>query len=74
MTKLDDHDHAYYSEYVLDRKPADFGNKLIKAWHRRLLREFSKCESRPVLNILEVGAGHGQFAEAAVIKGIITFL
>ena len=69
LAKLDASDSAYYSEYVLERKPAEFGNKLIKAWHGRLLQEFSKNEQRSVLNILEVGAGHGQFAQAAVLAG-----
>jgi 2-polyprenyl-3-methyl-5-hydroxy-6-metoxy-1,4-benzoquinol methylase len=69
LAKFDASDSAYYSEYVLDRKPAEFGNKMIKKWHGRLLKQFSRFTSKSELNILEVGAGHGQFAEAAVIQG-----
>jgi len=59
---------GYYSEYIQDRKPSDFGNKLISNWHGKML-DFvvRKNHLSPKQSFLEIGPGHGQFA-ARVLK------
>ena len=54
---------GYYSEYIQDRKPSDFGNKLISNWHGKMLDYVvRKNQLTPKQSFLEIGPGHGQFA------------
>ena len=55
---------GYYSEYIQDRKPSDLGNKLISNWHGKLLKYVVRRNQLiPKQIFLEIGPGHGQFAE-----------
>jgi hypothetical protein len=54
---------GYYSEYIEKRKPSDFGNKLIRRWHGKLLAHAATNSGLvPGQKFLEIGPGHGQFA------------
>jgi SAM-dependent methyltransferase len=54
---------GYYSEFIQDRKPIDFGNKLISRWHGKLLNYVVKQNQlTQEQRFLEIGPGHGQFA------------
>ena len=60
---------GYYSEYIQDRKPSDFGNRLISNWHVKLLNfVIRRNELIPKQRFLEIGPGHGQFADCVFKK------
>ena len=60
---------GYYSEYIQDRKPSDFGNRLISNWHAKMLNYVvRRNELTPKQRFLEIGPGHGQFAECVSKK------
>jgi SAM-dependent methyltransferase len=54
----------YYSEYIDNRKPNDFGNNMISRWHKRILMKVTKeCGLNSGQRFLEIGPGHGQLAQ-----------
>lgn len=61
---------SYYSEY-LERQPSKFGVKLLMWWHKRLLTMAGVTPSSGHNRILEIGPGHGWFADVASKGGWI---
>lgn len=60
-----------YSEYYQTRKPTQFGERVLAFWHRRMLQIAVRCiPDLAGKNILEIGAGHGFFADACQQKKI----
>lgn len=59
-------DRTAYDEYALHRRPAEFADRYIGWWHRRMYdhagRWIHHLDDR---SLLEVGVGHGYFARAA---------
>jgi len=54
----------YYSEYVESRKPHERTNGMISRWHARMFQQTIKETGLDQeVRILEIGAGHGQFAD-----------
>lgn len=63
-------DNAYYSEYLTTRKPSSTGEKMLRRWHEALFAEVShELETSGKVRILEIGAGHGLFAEVVTRAG-----
>lgn len=61
----------YYSEYLKSRRPNKLGETWLRKWHGRMLARIISDLNIPVdARILEVGPGHGYFAEAAVQAGL----
>ena len=61
-------DNNYYSNYM-ERVPSDFGKRLLRIWHSRLLKI---SEVKPIdghRRLLEFGPGHGWFAQVASSAG-----
>ena len=64
-------DKGYYSEYLTTRKPSSFGERMLRDWHLKLLnRAISTLNLSEECRILEVGAGHGLFADAVTNAGL----
>jgi hypothetical protein len=54
----------HYKEFFVNRKPSSFGIPLVSQWHKRMLVIASKyIPNLYNKTILEIGAGHGFFAE-----------
>ncbi|MES2217883.1 MAG: methyltransferase domain-containing protein [Pseudomonadota bacterium] len=63
-----------YQEYYITRKPSNPGMRAMAFWHRRML----KIAERHIPNllsktVLEIGPGHGLFAEACQQKQLAYF-
>lgn len=57
---------SLYQNY-LDRRPHPAAQGIISWWHKRLLQRFfriGEMDPSPSLRVLEIGPGHGQFAQA----------
>lgn len=53
-----------YKEYFVNRRPTSFGASIIRFWHKRLLKVVSRRVPQFFnQSILEIGAGHGFFAD-----------
>jgi len=53
-----------YGNHYADKQPSQIGSKSKSLLNRRIYRRLEKlCSSAP-LNVLEIGSGHGFFAEA----------
>lgn len=62
---------SYYSEYITDRQPTEFGNRLIEKWHLKLLKyAIRQCRILPGDRFLEIGPGHGQLAVAVLSQNL----
>ena len=60
-----------YSEYFMNRKPSPFSEKSIRFWHKRMLMIAAKwIPALHTKSILEIGVGHGFFAEVCQQKQI----
>jgi SAM-dependent methyltransferase len=60
-----------YREYFASRRPSSFGERVLRSWHRRLLRLAIRfLPELPQSRVVEVGAGWGFFAEACRERGI----
>ena len=59
-----------YQNYVV-RKPSQFGERLVRDWHRRLADRFETLTSIrfSAASCIEIGPGHGYFAELLVSRG-----
>ena len=65
-----DEPHPYYSSY-LRGKPSERNSRRIFRWHEKLLCQLILDRwQEPPLSVLEVGPGHGYFAEACRTRGI----
>jgi hypothetical protein len=58
-----------YAEYYTTRKPSKFGERVIAHWHKKMLA----IANRFIPNLsekafLEIGSGHGFFADACQQK------
>lgn len=60
-----------YREYFHERRPTRSGERVIRWWHRRMLRFFlSRFPQLRHAAILEIGVGHGYFSDACVAAGM----
>jgi hypothetical protein len=66
-------DDGLYQNYM-DRTPRDRSKGVLDWWHKRLLLQYAKSAGKTEiqgLRVLEVGPGHGQFAEICTYLGLI---
>ena len=58
-----------YSNYIR-REPHERSKKFISNWHRKLLKHALVNSENPVISVLEIGPGHGYFANHVVEVGM----
>ena len=58
-----------YSNYIR-RQPHAHSVRFISNWHLKLLRLALKNKKTKVLNVLEIGPGHGYFAQNCISMGL----
>ncbi len=61
-----------YREYFESRAPSEIGSRVLALWHRRMfdIAARSVPSLRKGGSILEIGAGHGYFAEVCGTRGV----
>lgn len=60
----------YYSEYITSRRPHGRTRGLVSRWHSRMFnRAMRDARFTRKIRVLEIGAGHGQFAEYVTSMG-----
>lgn len=58
-----------YSNYIR-RQPHARSERFISNWHLKLLRLALKNKKTKVMNVLEIGPGHGYFAQHCISEGL----
>lgn len=58
-----------YSNYIR-RRPHARSERFISNWHLKLLRLALKNKKTKVMNVLEIGPGHGYFAQHCISEGL----